>query len=470
MQQLFRLSAGLLIALQLTLVSPLAIPTAQASVFDPSFILTNSDLEAYQSMTLGEIQAFLNNLNSFLATYVTLNSQGVAQSAAEIIYSAAQQHRINPKWILVTLQKEQSLIASQETPIQDRLDWAMGYGVCDSCSKDDPRIQKFRGFGNQVDRAAARVRQYIEQPQQFYFKPGNTYTIGDQIVTIKNLATATLYTYTPHIHGNFNFWRIWSRWFSAYYPDGSLVQVEGEPGVWYITNGMRRAITSKAVLVSRFDPTTIRKVSKLDLEKYPKGASLRFPNYTLVTDQLQNRYLLVNDEKRRFESQEVFARLGFNPEELELVSTTDLEPYADGPTITLGSAYPLGQLIQEKESGGVYWVENGLKHPIVSREILKVNFPTRSITQGDHQTLAGFPTGSRVALRDGTLVKSADSPMVYVISNGNRRPIANETTFVRLGYQWNAIVTTSQQAIEVHPLDEILDVTLPDSPVQIAGQ
>lgn len=440
----------------------------RASQFDPSFIITNSDIEDFESMSLKEIQDFLKSLNSFLSLYVTEDAYGTVRSAAEIIYNAARTHYINPKWIITTLQKEQSLVTAQETPIQDRLDWAMGYAVCDSCSKDDPAIQKFRGFGKQVDRAAARTRQYLITPHAFNFKAGGTYTISGETVTIKNQATAALYIYTPHLHGNLNFWRIWSRWFSTYYPNGTLVQVAGEPGVWLIEDGRKRAITSKAVLVSRFDPSAIVTVSPTDIASYPRGFDIKFPNYTLVQESSTGiKYLLVNDQKKSFENEEVFRRLGFNPDEVEIATNSELALYKEGSTITLTSAYPLGQLIQDTSSGGVYFVQDGVKHPIVSREIMKHNFPLHTIIKGDPATLQGFQTGQKVIFKDGKLIKSSDSPVVYVISEGKKREIANEETFLRLGYRWNDIITTTPEALAIHQTGDTLNTT---TTVYQAGQ
>ncbi|MCC6639128.1 hypothetical protein IT409_01055 [Candidatus Falkowbacteria bacterium] len=436
--------------------SPLATLAQTVPNFDPSFILSNNDLDDHTSMSLGDISAFLTSQNSFLGSYTTIDTDGFARSAAEIIYLSAHANKINPRWILVTLQKEQSLVLEQSSPIQDRLDWAMGYGVCDSCSKDDPGIQKFRGFAKQVRSASARIRYYLSNPHQFNFKAGETYTIDNQIVTIKNQATATFYNYTPHIHGNQNFVKIWSRWFKKSFPSGTLVQVPGEKGVWLIVNGSRKAISSQAVLFSRFAKRQILPISTVDLLNYPVSTSIRFPNFSLVGDQTGTRYLLVDDQKKPFESLEVFAKLGFNEEEIEWVLTTDLEDYKLGNPLTLASAYPLGQLLQDTKSGGVYFVQDGIKHPIIDKSVLAINFPKRSISKATPESLALYPTGDKIRINDTTLIKSPTSPSVYVVSDGNKLPILDEKTFTTLGYSWNSIKTVPDAVLALHPTGEAL--------------
>ena len=129
-------------------------------------------------------------------------------------------------------------------------------------------IQKFKGFGRQVDRAAWRNRYYIEHPNEFKWQVGETYTIDDTDVTMYNQATVNLYTYTPHIHGNYNFWKLWNTWFLVRYPDGSLLKLKDEPGIWLIKNGQRRAFLSKGAFLSRYDPNKVLIVGRNDLAQY----------------------------------------------------------------------------------------------------------------------------------------------------------------------------------------------------------
>ncbi|HLC44839.1 MAG TPA: hypothetical protein VJK50_03285, partial [Patescibacteria group bacterium] len=79
-------------------------------------------------------------------------SLGRLRTAAELIYDASQQARINPQVILTTLQKEQSLIDgnfSDPAILQRRLDRAMGFGCPDSGSCGDLFLGfYFQLFGN----------------------------------------------------------------------------------------------------------------------------------------------------------------------------------------------------------------------------------------------------------------------------------------------------------------------------------
>ncbi|PLX28228.1 hypothetical protein C0581_03095, partial [Candidatus Parcubacteria bacterium] len=127
------------------LLSLLVIPQVLfAAEFNPNYIISDEEMQNYQSMTRSDIQAFLEEKGGYISNYKTEDWEGTTRKASDIIYRAAKESKINPKYILVKLQKEQSLIEDKD-PSQKQLDWATGYAVCDSCSMSDPDIQKHKG-------------------------------------------------------------------------------------------------------------------------------------------------------------------------------------------------------------------------------------------------------------------------------------------------------------------------------------
>ncbi len=400
-------------------------------------------------------------LKLVLSDYTNLDYEGRLKSGAEIIYQAAQEYEINPKFILVMLQKEQSLIENP-APTQYNYDWAMGYARCDDCDPEHPVVAKYKGFGKQVDSGTWRQTYYIENSAQEWLKQvGQTYDIDGYQITPQTQATANLYTYTPHYFGNYNFWRIWKRWFTKIYPDGSLLQAKGEHGVWYIQFGKRRPVLSKTALVSRFDTSKIIAVSKTDLDQYATGQAIKFAQYSLLRSPAGTVYLLADDKLRGIASPEVFKMIGFNPEEIIDLPQEEINGYPLGESITIESIYPLGALLQDKTTGGVYYVKDAIKNPIWSKELMQKNYPSRKLTPVSPEELEKYPTGEPVKFKDGELVMSDSSPAVYVISNGEKRAIASGEVFESLGYKWDNIIRTNNKVLEIHSTGEmIVDTSL----------
>ncbi len=207
--------------------------SAQAASFNPSHLIDNDEFLAVDAISVSRIQAFLASHGSVLANY----SEG-GRSAAQIIYDAAHGYgdasnqggvplngilitsatgTVNPAVLLVTLQKEQSLV-TRTTAGQNVLNAAMGYACPDSggCNPN------YVGFTKQVENAAWQLRYNYERAQGYGFSDyqvGQSFCFADWNGTncgsYGNRATASLYRYTPHVYnGNFNFWNLYQEWFS----------------------------------------------------------------------------------------------------------------------------------------------------------------------------------------------------------------------------------------------------------------
>ena len=427
------------------------LPSLAFAEFNPNYIISDQELTDHNSMSLAQVQKFLEDKGSSLANYATIDTDGLGRTASEIIWRVAQSYEISPKVLLVTLQKEQSLITTA-TPTQKQLDWAAGYGICDSCSMSDPTLQKYKGFATQVDYAAGWKRWFLDNAFSLSWVklPGITYLIDTYKITPNNLATAGFYTYTPHYHGNYNFWKLWQDWFGKFFPDGTVLKEADGSGIWLLQRGLKRQFSSYSAFISRYSPDKLITVSKSELENYETGTPIKFSDYSLLRSPTGTVYLLVGDTRRGFSSSEVFRTIGFNPEEVMDATWEDLNTYIENDPITMQSVYPTGALLQDKTSGGVYYVENGIKKPIWAKQFLTLYFANKKITVVSPDELKKYSTGEPVKFKDGELVVGESSPTVYFISNGERRPIPSEQVFTGMGWKWSNIVKTTDKILSLH--------------------
>lgn len=429
----------------ISLFAPLATPVHAQVAFNPQFIISDEEMQSTANWTVSDVQKFLEARGSYLATLQTPDLNGQVKSAAEIIYQAALQYQINPKYILVTLQKEQSLV-TDDTPTQKQLDWAAGYGVCDSCSMSDPKVIKFKGFGKQVDNAAGIIRWYYNNTTHSVVKKKDqAILIDSQSLIPQSWATAFLYTYTPHIHGNQNFFRIWNTWFAQIFPNGSLLKSEATGEVWLIQNNVKRKFKNQATLLSRADPNMIVTVSDSELTNYQTGADISFPNYSILKT-ANAYYLLDYDTLRPFASPDVVNKLGYNPEEVVEITDADISGYPLGSVITATTAAPAGVIYQITDLGNAnYLFKDNILYPIIDKSIIAINYknlPIEKHTLADIKNLevANLPT----SFKDGTLLRVADSANVYVIENSKKRLISDSDTFAALGYKRENVTAVNQ--------------------------
>ena len=432
----------------LTLLLTFPFSVANAAMFNSGLVLTDSELSNKNSMSMSDIKNFLNSQPGILGTYADMS---VRMYAYQIIYDVAQAYSINPKYILVLLQKEQGLLSDPD-PSEKQIAWATGYSICDDCSMDDPKLTKYQGLANQIDWGAGSTRYYMDHPEEFKYQIGETYTIDGQSVTMGNNATRALYTYTPHIHGNELLFNLWNKYFSLSYPDGVLLQNVEDGGIWLIQNGKRRPFTTRVAFASRYSFDKVITVKQSEIEKFEKGVPISYANYSLLQTPDKKIYLLEDDQLKLIASDEAFRLLGFNPEEVEQVTLDDIAGLEFGDNLDVNSSYPTGALLQDNTTGGVYYVKNGSKYPIWDRKLIFLYYSDKKITPVSPDELIKYTKDSPVKLKDGELVKSSTSPQVYFISNGSKRPINSVEVFESLGFEWKNIIEVSDKIINLHPL------------------
>lgn len=456
----FKFAAHLILVAGLVL--PIGVSQAQAvsldAGFDPNAIISDNDIFDAGGMTYGRLVSFLRSKGT-LADAQLPDIDGVTKSAPEIIWRVSQSYKINPRYLIALLQKEQSLV-EDPYPSQKQLDWATGYGVCDDCSMNDPALQHYKGFAAQLEWAAKQHREkYLMQLLTKGYTiggqgPGKTMIIDGQPVTPVNHATAMLYTYTPHIHGNLNLWRIWRRWFSTTYPDGTVVR--GQPGgyTYMIRFGEKRRFASKAVVSALVDETKIVTAGDTELAVYPDGPQIKFTPYSLLRDPQGRIYLLTTDAKRHIANMEAFRKFGFNEDEVIEAEASDLMPYADGIKITVATSFPQGILMRTAASSTVWYVEDGTRHALNDPVLLKLYFRGRKPKTVTQKTIAGLALGASYRLHDGELIKMKGAAAVYVVENGVLRPIPSAEIFESVGWKWKNIVTVTEPLFNAHSLGE----------------
>jgi hypothetical protein len=241
--------------------SPAIAPAADTTAFRPDNIISDAVFFDSGAMTAGQIQTFLNNkvptcraaagaptcLKSYRQSTPTraadsfCNAYAGAQNelAAAIIAKVSKACDINPRVLLVTLQKEMGFVTST-APTAKMYTRAMGFGCPDSSGGTCDST--YNGLFNQLYTAAKQFQRYAANPTRYGYRVGVTNNIqynpnaacGTKPVVIRNQATAGLYNYTPYVpnaaalaagygtssnscssYGNRNFWLYFTDWFGS---------------------------------------------------------------------------------------------------------------------------------------------------------------------------------------------------------------------------------------------------------------
>jgi putative cell wall-binding protein len=308
MSVLSGLGIAVLLATTLSAVTP---PTSASALdgkdFNAGYIISDYAFYNGAAMTQLEIQNFLAQMiggcqNGKCLNTVRTNTfdrpadrtvcaayDGLPNELASVIIFKVQQAcGISAKVLLVTLQKEQSLV-TDKAPTDSRLGRAMGYACPDN--NGGVCAAEYYGLYNQIYMAAWQFKRYSTpdrwgnyQPgvEEILYHPRGKTECGSKIVTIKNNATAALYNYTPYTpnqaaldnlgdvgddcssYGNRNFWDYYTSWFGSptifVPPDTTTSRLYGSS----------RYTTSTAISKAAY-PTTAPVVFVTSGADYPDG-------------------------------------------------------------------------------------------------------------------------------------------------------------------------------------------------------
>lgn len=452
-----------------------------ANTFDPGLIISDSVFFDWGAMNADSIQKFLNarvstctdndggpkcirNYREDVVGSVAIKSSlhsyskhicadipaASNQTAASIIASVAVACRINPRVLLVTLQKEQGLISSAD-PTAYMYKAAMGYGCPDSapqiCGQDSNA--KSRLFW-QLYRAAWQLRWYGDPRGSFtYLKPGKTIKMGynpnaacgKKSFKLKSQATANLYYYTPYTpntaalnnlwgtgdscsaYGNRNFWRQFWTWFGSPVAGGYLLKASSN--VTYLVNqstNKRYQVTNDA-LIGDFQPLgPLGTVSDEYMASFTDAGPLK----SLVADDSGARFLISSGLKYKVENSTQAAALGLD--------------WAGAPVLTDVQISNFADMVMAKSpnSPEVFLLQGSTRALVSNQEAINALSEMGAIGVVQDSVLQGFNIVAPVS----ELVQDSSGNR-FALADVSKIPIASQALATSLGYNWSTATTIS---------------------------
>lgn len=478
---MIKVRATLFFAFAIIFASTLASPLAKAASFTPNNIIDNSVFDDVNTMTPVQIDAFLNGFPSscispnsgFRAIDPTGYSQATGYTfggyvtAGQVIYDAAKAYGLNPQVLVVTLEKEQSLVSGRNNFAgycnngdEHKYAAALGFGCPDS-----PNTYSYTGlnlyqrngvvvgnvgptcvnsvskagFSQQVIRAAWLLtfgRQRAEgntgwavingswnNTDDLYSCYGGPMTQGnyrvcpngqptyyDGYVTIDgvathmdNGATAALYWYTPHFHGN----ELFSTLFQSYFGSviGSyLVRTPADATVYLLSGNNKYPIGDSGVLQDFTPLGQVKYVSDTYLSAYSQGPMLGH----MVGGQDGTLYFIDGGIKLPFSSCGMVAHFGYSCSSVTVLPNSQLSKFATGPYIT--------QLYKTVE-GKMFYIVNGTRRQVFdqkSQDQAGLSGPYNALLE---RGISYLPYDVPI-IRDGVVVKNrSGGSYVYDSSN-----------------------------------------------------
>ena len=382
---------------------------ANAAQFDPGNIISDSVFYDFGTMTVAEIQRFLNSkvpacndadggpkcIKDFVMDTPAIEGEdgrceslpaAQNQTAAQIIYTVSRACKINPRVLIVTLQKEQGLIQAGN-PTQRMYDFALGMSCPDTaagCSKSAA------GFFYQLYKGAGQLQWYGDPRGSFtYLRVGTMISrkyqaanveysqgisCGSSTFELKSNATAALYYYTPYTpneaamknlygsgdrcsaYGNRNFWRFYTDWFGSTLGGGFLLK-SATSGNYFIIEDKKYLIEDIETVVAFKPLGPLGTVSQDYLDSFADAG----PMSRVVKSPAGNFFFIDGGQRFQFTNCAQATQFGVNCETAPVVTSSQISALPSGGVMT---EYVSG------ENGQTFFIQDGTKRQILDAESL----------------------------------------------------------------------------------------------------
>lgn len=452
---------------------------ADARRFNASNIMSDFEMTNKNSMSEAQIQSFLvsknpcNDRNISKASnypnlqynikdgkFVCLAEESFdGESAARIIWQAAQDYSINPQVLIVLLEKEQGLV-TDTWPNNIQYRSATGYGCPDNADCNG----KYFGFKNQVRNAANFFRAYQTGNTAWYklVWPGDKYTgawqpfsynlqyhpnlsCGTVPTLIENRATASLYSYTPYrpnqaalnaqtgtgdscsSYGNRNFWIYFSDWF-GFESDPVAFKSAESPTIYIRLNEYKLTVPYMAAMQDYgISIESIKTVDQQYINSIPNppensgisssiGHVVKSPSDT--DEDGGSIYLISLNKRYQFKTMQQFFDFGFKESDIRYL-----------PMQTITSKQSMGSLptFFKDPTGTVFENDNAKKRIIFDYKTYISRNPSDNIAEFSYFLSEKIPSGTP-ATSSPILFKRKGSDVVYLLDGESYYTISTLST------------------------------------------
>ena len=239
---------------------------------------------------------------------------------------------------------------------------------------------------------------------------------------------------------------------AALFPEGSqLLPTEGTIVRGQSDSTIYRAGTDA---LQRFSDFTLKQYGATKLAQvipdseialYPKVGYVPPKNGTLIKGPTVANVYVMSEGRRSPLTSELFKSNGYRTKDV-VTLTTD----AELASIPMGPPAPPREGTYFAMDKEFYVFKSGAKHQIFPF-VAKQRYMTPDYTF-EASLVSNWPDGIAVPPRDGTLLKSASSPTVYVVKKGQLRPLT-ATIFRLQGFQFKNVVTVDDATVTAFAKD-----------------
>ncbi|MEX2392924.1 MAG: peptidoglycan recognition protein [Actinomycetota bacterium] len=230
--------------------------------------------------------------------------------------------------------------------------------------------------------------------------------------------------------------------------NGTFFQAQPSRRTYILDGGKLRRPSSWQSRASRYDADELVTVSDSITKAYAVGSTIGFREGVVARDGAQ--HYVISDGKKRPTTRSVLSAKGYNLDSIIDSGPTTLAPHATGATLAASGGYPNGAALYSSFESEA-WMKSGIARPFFNSKV-RGSYKIRSIDRAGpaDEVITAGSTSPVIGLRDGTLVRVTDTTTIYMISDGKRRAFPSSTTFSRMGFKAENILSVTPAELALH--------------------
>jgi hypothetical protein len=188
----------------------------------------------------------------------------------------------------------------------------------------------------------------------------------------------------------------------------------------------------------------------------PTGEPMPFREGALLKGTKPGVFLIEYGKKREFCSQESYLGLGYSWSSIILVSDEILNEIERGEDICSTDFRPSGTLIKTENNPYIYLMTDNYKYRYPTQEhFLSWGYEMEQVITISEAEMESYPAGPDISFRPGTLLKGS-SEAVYVMVEGKKHPFIGGDIFSAYGFCSGNITIIADDVLATVPTSDIL--------------
>ncbi len=204
--------------------------------------------------------------------------------------------------------------------------------------------------------------------------------------------------------------------------DNTIVTISGDSKKYMFLGSVRHQVSDLVISQRGLDPRNVLTITADDAKLFDAGNVLPPKDGTIIRGQVEKAVYLVSDGKIKMYSSYTFTQNKILPKQIVMVPDTEILTYAKDGFVSPKD----GSLIKSPANNTVYLAQSGLKQPILGEIFKNQGWSFKNVSTISADEIAALPIGAYAAPKDRTFFAvNSGAGQLYMYKEGTTHSISS---------------------------------------------